>query len=256
MGLSFLGNGVLSNEEAAMTDITLIHNDGEARVDSRLLAEHLEVAHKATFQLLTSYKQDFEELGLLPFQMEKPAKGTQGGRPQRYALLSEDQAYLLLSYSKNTPKVRQLKLSLVKAFKSAREQAAIDSMLIMVLLPEPATWEKRFSDEYYRALAKVTGTHYKGHARGTPAIFGQITDQWVYSVIMPAEVVREMRLRRDQSQKLHQWLNDGGLSLLDRQIDRVTSIAMSSVDYADFRARCTQAFGLPGQLRLVYPSAA
>lgn len=256
LGWYILGNGLYHQKEISMSNITLTHNDGEARVDSRLVAEHLEVAHKATFQLLTSYTEDFEELGLLPFQMEKPAKGTPGGRPQRYALLNEDQAYLLLSYSKNTQKVRQLKLSLVKAFKVAREQAAIDSMLDMVLLPEPATWEKRFGDDYYRALAKVTGTHYSGHARGTPAIFGRITEQWVYSVIMPGEVVREMRVRRDQSQKLHQWLNDGGLSLLDRQIDRVTSIAMSSVDYADFRSRCTQAFGLPGQLRLVYPSAA
>lgn len=240
-----------------MSNITLIHNDGEARVDSRMVAEHLGVAHKSTYQLLTNYACDFKELGLLPFQMESVKKeGGRGSKLQKYALLNEDQAYLLLAYSKNTRKVRQLKLSLVKAFKAAREQAAIDSMLNMVLLPEAASWEKRFGDSYYLALAKVTGTRYSGHVRGTPAIFGRITEQWVYSVIMPGEVVREMRTRRDRSQKLHQWLNEGGLSLLDRQIDRVTSIAMSSVDYADFQSRCTQAFGLPGQLRLVYPAAA
>lgn len=38
----------------------------------------------------------------------------------RFALLNEDQAYLLLTYSRNTARVRVLKVRLVKAFREAR----------------------------------------------------------------------------------------------------------------------------------------
>ena len=38
----------------------------------------------------------------------------------KFALLNEDQAYLLLTYSRNTARVRELKVRLVKAFRDAR----------------------------------------------------------------------------------------------------------------------------------------
>ncbi len=43
------------------------------------------------------------------------------GRPEKYAMLNEDHAYLLLTYSRNTAKVRALKVRLVKAFREARQ---------------------------------------------------------------------------------------------------------------------------------------
>ncbi|MEN8216750.1 MAG: hypothetical protein ABFS56_10320 [Pseudomonadota bacterium] len=46
-----------------------------------------------------------------------------GGNPQKYALLSEDQAIFALTLSRNTPEVVQLKLELTVAFKIARQNA-------------------------------------------------------------------------------------------------------------------------------------
>ena len=96
--------------------------DETPRVDSRELAQRLGVKHKNTIELLDKHKADFLELGVLPFQTEKPS-GPNGGRPERFALLSEDQAYLLLTYSRNTAKVRGLKVKLVQAFSAARKAA-------------------------------------------------------------------------------------------------------------------------------------
>lgn len=92
------------------------------RVDSRLLAQHMGVQHKNSMELLEKHKADFLELGVVPFQTEKPTSPN-GGRPERFALLNEDQAHLLLTYSRNTATVRALKVKLVKAFSAARKAA-------------------------------------------------------------------------------------------------------------------------------------
>lgn len=240
-----------------MNNVTIKTIDNEARVDSRQIADHLGVKHKATFQLLTSYQTDFEELGLLPFEMEAVKKsGGRGAKRQKYALLNEDQAYLLLSYSKNTIRVRQLKIALVKAFKRAREEAALSTMLGFVLLPDAATWEKRFMDGFYQALGRMSGMPFTGHARGTPALFARITRDWVYRVALDDRAYQEAKARCRPGEKIHQWLSPGALSAVEMQLMNITALASSCVDYADFVDRCTRAYPQPGQLRLVYPQAA
>ncbi|MGG4776070.1 Rha family transcriptional regulator [Paenalcaligenes sp. Me52] len=99
--------------------IQLVGKD-EPRVDTRILAEYLGLQHRSVFALVTRYKSDFQELGHVRFEIAKLQLEPLGGRPQKYALLNEDQSYLLLTYSRNTARVRGLKVELVKAFKQAR----------------------------------------------------------------------------------------------------------------------------------------
>lgn len=96
--------------------IELIKKKHEARVDTRVLAEHLQNQHKNVLAMIDQYHSDFEELGTLAFETRKS-----GGMPIRFALLNEDQSYLLLSFSKNTKHVRGLKVELVKAFSRFRQ---------------------------------------------------------------------------------------------------------------------------------------
>lgn len=104
----------------ASTDIALTTTGTEARLDTRMLAPSLGNKHKSLFELVNNYKADFAELGILRFQTAV----IQGrGQPEKFAMLNEDQCYLLLAYSKNTERVRQLKLKLVKAFREARKAA-------------------------------------------------------------------------------------------------------------------------------------
>nr|WP_321300945.1 Rha family transcriptional regulator [Alcaligenes faecalis] len=100
------------------TALALVYGKDEPRIDSRLLAEHLGNKHQNVRELLSNYSDDFRELGILRFETGE-IRGR--GQPERFALLNEDQAYLLLAYSRNTPKVRQLKIRLVKAFREARQ---------------------------------------------------------------------------------------------------------------------------------------
>lgn len=100
--------------------ITLSGTAAEPRVDSRLLAQYLGNQHGSVVKLLTAYTDDFRELGILRFEIGE-IRGR--GQPERYALLNEDQAYLLLTYSRNTKRVRELKVRLVLAFREARQRA-------------------------------------------------------------------------------------------------------------------------------------
>lgn len=104
-----------------MTAIPLQLVRGEPVADTRVLADQLGLQHQNVFELVKDYVSDFEQLGILRFETGavKTAE-SRGAKHTRFALLNEDQTYLLLTFSRNTAKVRQLKVNLVKAFKQAR----------------------------------------------------------------------------------------------------------------------------------------
>jgi phage regulator Rha-like protein len=110
--------------------IALIEKKNEVLVDSRLMAEHLVISHEAVLKTIDSYLNSFEQLNPLRFEFAKGELLPQGGRAKatRYALLSEDQSYLLLTFSRNNPRVVELKVRLIKAFSRFRreQQTATD----------------------------------------------------------------------------------------------------------------------------------
>ncbi|MEO5794913.1 MAG: Rha family transcriptional regulator [Rhodoferax sp.] len=89
------------------------------RVDTRLLAEALGNRHQSVFELVKDHQSDFAEFGKVRFE----TGASPSGQSERFALLIEDQAYLLLTYSRNTARTRALKVRLVKAFGEARRAA-------------------------------------------------------------------------------------------------------------------------------------
>lgn len=101
--------------------LALVICKDEPRIDSRLLARHFGKAHHDLLELVKQYRADFETVGIVRFQTEKTSPGR--GRPERFALLTEDQSYLLLTYTRNTAKARALKVKLVQAFGEARRAA-------------------------------------------------------------------------------------------------------------------------------------
>ena len=119
---SVAARGALTKDDNA--DFTLTTIKAEPRVDSRLLAQHLGNQHKNVFELVKNYKADFEQLGKVTFHTE----ALPSGQLEKFALLNEDQAYLLLTYSRNSAKVRALKVKMVKAFAEVRRAAEVRQM--------------------------------------------------------------------------------------------------------------------------------
>lgn len=93
------------------------------RIDSRILAESLGNKHKAIMSLVDKYQAELKRLGHLTFQMSDGARKQGGGKAERVALLNEDQAFFLLSLSRNTARVVELKGRMVQAFSAARRNA-------------------------------------------------------------------------------------------------------------------------------------
>lgn len=119
------GKQTPSNSGDSGTDgvaLVLTACNDEARLDSRLLAGRLGVQHQSLFELIKTYRADFEQLGKVRFETGA-SSGSRTGQSVKFARLNEDQCYLLLTYSRNSRRVRQLKLALVKAFRDARSAA-------------------------------------------------------------------------------------------------------------------------------------
>ena len=106
--------------KSASADLTLITNKDEARVDSRLLAQHLGNQHRPVMALIEKYADKFRGLNQLLFKNAVGERLQGGGNPERFALLTEDQAYFLLSLSRNSERVVNLKVKLIQVFSEAR----------------------------------------------------------------------------------------------------------------------------------------
>jgi len=112
----------LQPRDPIQSGLALTITTTEARVDSRLLAEHLHVKHQNLFELVKDYRPDFESLGKLRFETG-PSPDSRTGQKVKFAMLNEDQSLLMLTYSRNSVRVRELKVRLVKAFGQARRAA-------------------------------------------------------------------------------------------------------------------------------------
>lgn len=102
-----------------MEEITPFEYNSQLVVDSRLIAQELGVQHNNFMQLVYNYQTEAEkEFGIYLFQTDKLSGR---GRPQKYILLTEDQANFLLTLVDNTSQSVRLKAKLVKGFSKAKE---------------------------------------------------------------------------------------------------------------------------------------
>ena len=102
--------------------LALVIRKDEARIDSRELARRLGNKHRPVMALIDKYRDTLANHGKVIFQ-KAPSSDSRTGQRERYALLNEDQAFLLLNLSRNTPRVVAMKSMLVAAFGEARRAA-------------------------------------------------------------------------------------------------------------------------------------
>lgn len=105
-----------------MSELIIIENNAPL-ADSRVVAEELGVQHGPFMtNIILKYQKEVEaECGVVHFKNGKPLQGSSGGRPERYALLTEVQANAYLSLARNTSKAVTLKIKLAKAFDDAKK---------------------------------------------------------------------------------------------------------------------------------------
>lgn len=104
-----------------MSDLILqvTEQNGDLVVDSRLIAVRLNIEHESFMRTIKKYEKKIEQrFGVIRFEIGVPDSPT--GNPPKYALLNEDQATTLMTFSKNTDAVVECKLDLVAAFSEAK----------------------------------------------------------------------------------------------------------------------------------------
>lgn len=111
----------MQTNPAIQNQFTLSLGD-EPRVDSRDIAHGMEVDHRGTFRLINKYLAELEGFGSVRFEIASRKRESGGGVQEKYALLNEDQAYFLLTLSRNTSKVVDLKRRLVREFGKLRKK--------------------------------------------------------------------------------------------------------------------------------------
>lgn len=112
-----------SNIDFTALEVTLTTTATEARVDSRLLALQLGNKHRHVMALMDKYLDKLKVLGHVRFKNADGDRKQGGGKAERYALLTEDQAYFVLNLSRNTERVVNLKVRLIQVFSEYRRAA-------------------------------------------------------------------------------------------------------------------------------------
>lgn len=96
--------------------------EAEPYTTSDVIAEYSQVDRRSVNKMITTYKDNLEDFGVLRFQIAKPLKGSKGGRPRKIYHLNEQQATTLITYLDNTKPVREFKKALVKSFYNQRDE--------------------------------------------------------------------------------------------------------------------------------------
>lgn len=157
----------LSQDE---TGLIIVLVDGEPRIDSRLIAKELGIEHEVFFRTLRKYQDKFERMGVIRFENGKPLKGSAGGRPEVYAMLSENQCIFAGTLSRNTEQVVEFKYNLTIKFDEYRKRQGEKVSPILNLL-----WTKRLEifcektripDGYWCIFEQVANFCWKEEFRG------------------------------------------------------------------------------------------
>ena len=118
------------------------YSDGALVVDSRLIAQELNIEHESFLKTVDKYKKQTEEaFGGLRFQIGVPDKPT--GNPPKFVYLTEDQATFLMTLSRNTPEVVRCKVLLVTQFSKAKK-ALLEKGYFQV--PHTSVYVQRLED--------------------------------------------------------------------------------------------------------------
>lgn len=86
-----------------------------------VIAEGMQIEHRAVIRLVRKYVDDFKEIGGRSFDFESQNSTSDGGRPTEFAWLTEDCAIFLITLMRNSDLVIKFKKTLSVAFANYRK---------------------------------------------------------------------------------------------------------------------------------------
>ncbi|ATQ74844.1 hypothetical protein CR152_32035 [Massilia violaceinigra] len=103
-----------------LAGLVAVSTDGELRASSLVLARGIGQPHATVIKLARKHVSDLEQLGRVGFEIQP--FDTEGGIQRReIAMLNESQSTLLIALMRNSKKVVEFKIALVKEFYRMRD---------------------------------------------------------------------------------------------------------------------------------------
>lgn len=106
------------------TPIVSTDDAGVPTTTSMWVANGTRNEHASVLALVRKHLADFEEFGLIRFEIAPRPAGQHGGGDVQIAILNEEHATLLLTYMRNSDVVRDFKKRLVREFYEMRKRLA------------------------------------------------------------------------------------------------------------------------------------
>ena len=134
---------------------------------------------------------------------------------------------------------------------SAQYEIRLDKWRKVMLLEKPSAWALMYTESFYRPVMRLFGWTFEGNSGGLPAVIGMITRQWIYEIVVPAEILQEIDEKKE-SEKIHQWFTEqNGREKLEHQIAMVSGIAKTCQTYGEFKIKAGCVFNdTPLQLEM------
>ena len=218
--------------------------DGEPRVRDIDLAERAGMAQARDIRkVIAANREELEEHGAL--RVHRARNAVRAGFGTRTAevdetWLNESQACALVMLLR-TPKARELRVAVVRAFMAARsfdpKVPGAQLMARMLRFQAAKSSRKLWQEEIVASLCQTYGI--TRTAKGLPApLMGVIG--WIYRVVLTPEVYAEMKARnpRGADRDLHyEWWTDELRGLLDDDVNVIRALSSTSSGKADFKRR-------------------
>jgi phage regulator Rha-like protein len=115
--------------------VPIINQKGELLVDSRVIAERLDIDHESFMRNIKKYERLIESrFGILRFCIGEIIGR---GQPEKFVMLNENQATVLMTLSRNSESVVHCKFDLVDAFSQAKKLLAqpVSASVVVEKLP-------------------------------------------------------------------------------------------------------------------------
>jgi P63C domain len=118
-------------------------------------------------------------------------------------------------------------------------------------LPVPSEWQRRFPEEYYDNLSRLTKLTAFGNSR--PTLWAQLTKELVYDWL-PEGVYTEVKRCKSETggyDKLHQFLSADGLQILEQHQRTLLTLMTASATMQQLRLLLQQSCSGSYQLLLI-----
>jgi hypothetical protein len=124
-----------------------------------------------------------------------------------------------------------------------------EQIIELCCLPVPTTWQRRFPEQYYEHLSRLTGLAIEGNTR--PGYWAALTKELVYDYL-PSGVYTEIKKCKTETgswEKLHQFLSEDGVEILESHQRKVLHHMQGAASLDQLRLALKQA--CTGQYQLV-----